>query len=307
MNQKYKHKSICIVLSLLFLTFPVICMQLDQPDQEPSQQKNRKRKRKIDEATPAKKQKREFDQDEVLYLLLYKEASKCEDYDKLSDASLAFLLEFGIPDMKQIVAEEVYAEQIDPFFIAKLLCDRNTKPKRIWTHLTPPHIEYGNNSAFLKCDNPRECSAKHKFHISHPSDIHVEEKNRLRKHLYHAWDYVKTASKKNKLTAPTLVIRETNGDLVTAHENNEVHRWSIGKQFDQNKEMFALKFNLQEVLLLKHMQKTQDPIDIDKEKLGNQASKDTIDQLQTKIKGIPRKLRLIRREKQKEKADNEEV
>ncbi len=306
MSQKYKHKSICVLL-LLFFTFPVICMEVDQSDQEPHQRSNRKRKRSASEPKEAsKKQKRELDRDDLLYLWLHKKASKCKwkKNGNLSNASLAFLLECMPIDKRQLIAEEVYVDQIDPIFISKLLCIRDTKqPKKIWTHRTPPHIEYGNNSAFLKCDNPCVCPSKDEFHISGPSDIYEEEKHHLRAPLYHAWRYVQKRSRENKLPLPTLLLKETNGDLVTVHDK-EVHRWPVGQEFEQNKELFVKELNLQEVLLLKHMQITQDRLDIEKEKLHSSA-RENIEQLKKQAESIPRTLRAIKRAHEKEEAERE--
>ena len=323
MNQKFKHKSICILL-LLFFMLPITCMEVDQSDQETQQKSSRKRKRDKDEAVPtvsARRKKNRLSKEALYYLWLHKE-TKASKYDnkkpfheqKLSDASLALFLKIMPPEIQQIITEEVYAEQIDAIFIAKLLCDPGQPPQKVWLHGEPPIVSYGNKKVFLRCNCSSGCLSNHAFHISGPSDIYEEEKHRLRAPLYHAWKYVTEKSKEKNVTAPRLVIRETNGDLVTVHDK-EVHRWPVGEQFTQNKKFFVKELSLETVLLLKHKQRTQDPLDIEKEQLHSSA-RENIEHLQKQATSIPRELRKIRREKQrkkadaekaKEKADNEEV
>ncbi len=297
MSQKYKHKNMCIVLLLLFLTFPITCMEIDSTIQVNS----KKRKRNSHTSAASKKQKREFIQDDLLDLWLYKKISKCEDYDTLSNESLALLLK-QTPEVPQIVANELYAIQIDPFFIAKLLCDHNAKPERIFAHTHNPHVVYGNNKLFLKCNRQRGCDSKHEFRISKASDIHVEKKDLLRAPLYHAWQWVKKASRQHHLTPPKLLLKETSGDLVTTHVSRSVYRWPVGEQFAQNKKLFSGQLTLEEVLLLKHMQKTPDPLNKDRSEL-KRTSRDNIDQLQNHASSLPRAFRLMRRKKQKEDAE----
>ena len=308
MNQKYKHKNMCILL-LLFLTFPISCMLEDSIPKETNQESNRKRKREADTPEePSKRKKRRFGPGELLSLWLRKKTSQCKDYVNLSDDSLAVLLEFcDLQDPQQSIAERVYTDQIDPIFIAKLLCEHNTKPERVYTHLRQPNVIYSKNTVLLRCNRRPRCNSTDEFPIAAFSDVHIEGSHRLRASLYHAWTYIKAASRRNTLTPPTLVLKETNGDLVTAHENKEVYRWPVGHRFAQNKEMFTKKLSLQEVLLLKHMQRTHDPLNQEKEQLDNQASRDTLEQLQGQARSLPSRLRAILREKEKEEADNEEV
>lgn len=265
--------------------------------------KKRQRENSCEETTiPKKKQKLHWEDRYAIWLQT--KASESNDPTSLSNESLAFLVSYGIPHIKQSVADDLFkSDEIDPAFIARLLCTKH-KPTLLTFHAFPPILQYNQqNQPVIRCPHYPYCGDPRCITDAKNGAVH-HRNQRLEGPLLHTWRYVETRCRRRKphyygrpnYGRPMFLLETESGDLVTGHTNKGVYQWNVGKQFAENKALLAGELSLEEILCIKHMQNTTDSIGKEKEELYPEMQK-LASQREKWVTELPRKMRLILKEK----------
>ena len=202
----------------------------------------------------------------------------------ISNENLALFETLMPKDMKKEVADRIY-DQIDPYFISNLLCERIT-PKLLVQHSKMPYISCKQtDKATIFCHNHPYCHVSRTIPISGREHIHSNNYS-LSKRTYHSWKTIQKSSVHHRLALPRFMLKAINNNLISIHWDHSVYEWS-SEPIEQRKKDCAHHLSYEEVLLLQFMQHTHDPLD-------NKAK-------QIVRKNLPRHLRSIQRAK-KQKA-----